>query len=70
MNEVEILKGLGINPSRTTQFKTSEPLISGELYLAHSDLTANESIAVTKLFPLMVIKETLPESEIMGFYLQ
>lgn len=68
MNEVEILKGLGLNPSKTAQIKTSEPMISGELYLAHSDLTANENIAVTKIFPLMVMSEALPESEIMGFY--
>lgn len=68
LNEVEVLKGLGLNPSKTAQFKTSEPMISGELYLAHNDLTVNENVAVTKIFPLMVISETLPESEVMGFY--
>lgn len=68
LNEVEVLKGLGLNPSKTAQFKTSEPMISGELYLAHSDLTLNENIAVTKIFPLMVMRETLPDSDIMGFY--
>ncbi|QKJ85574.1 N-6 DNA methylase [Paramixta manurensis] len=68
LNEVEVLKGLGLNPSRTAQFKTSEPMISGELYLAHSDLTVNENIAVTKMFPLMVMREILPESDIMAFY--
>lgn len=68
LNEVEVLKGLGINPSKTTQFKTSEPMISGELYLAHGDLSANENIIVTKIFPLMVMREILPESDIMGFY--
>ncbi|KGI61604.1 hypothetical protein LA04_22710, partial [Enterobacter sp. UCD-UG_FMILLET] len=68
LNEVEVLKGLGINPSKTTQFKTSEPMISGELYLAHSDLAANENIIVTKIFPLMVTREILPESDIIGFY--
>ncbi|MGC4125597.1 MAG: hypothetical protein QM585_12075, partial [Enterobacter sp.] len=68
LNEVEILKGLGINPSKTTQFKTSEPMISGELYLAHGDLAVNENISVTKMFPLMVMREILPESDIMGFY--
>ncbi len=68
LNEVEVLKGLGINPSKTTQFKTSEPMIAGELYLAHGDLAVNENISVTKMFPLMVMRETLPESDIMGFY--
>lgn len=68
LNEVEVLKGLGLNPGKTAQFKTSTPMISGELYLAHSDLTLNESVAVTKMFPLMLMSETLPESEIMGFY--
>ncbi len=43
-------------------------MISGELYLAHSDLTINENIAVTKMFPLMVMREILPESDIMAFY--
>ncbi|EPA3163285.1 hypothetical protein ACQ26G_000369 [Yersinia enterocolitica] len=68
LNEVEVLKGLGLNPSKTAQIKTSEPMISGELYLAHSDLTVNENIAVTKIFPLMVMREILPESDIMAFY--
>lgn len=68
LNEVEVLKGLGLNPGKTAQFKTSTPMISGELYLAHSDLTLNESVAVTKMFPLMLMSETLPESEIMGLY--
>jgi len=68
VNEVEVLKGLGINPSKTTQFKTSDPMISGELYLAHGDLAANENIIVTKIFPLMVMREILLESDIMGFY--
>lgn len=68
LNEVEVLKGLGLNPSRTAQFKTSEPMISGELYLAHGDLTVNENIAVTKMFPLMVMREILQESDIMAFY--
>jgi len=68
VNEVEVFKGLGINPSKTTQFKTSDPMISGELYLAHGDLAANENIIVTKIFPLMVMREILLESDIMGFY--
>lgn len=68
LNEVEVLKGLGLNPSKTARFKTSKPMISGELYLAHSDFTTHENIAVTKIFPLMVMRETLPESDIMGFY--
>lgn len=66
--EVEILKGLGINPSKTAELRTTVPMISGQLYLAQSDLNTTDEIIVSKLFPLMVISETLPESEILGFY--
>ncbi len=66
--EVEVLKGLGINPAKTARIKTQEPMVSGQLYLAHSDLTHEESIAVTKLFPLLTMRETVQNSEIMGFY--
>ena len=68
LNEVEVLKGLGLNPSRTAQLKTSEPMISEVLYLAHGELSIEENVRVTQLFPLMVMHETLPDSEIMGFY--
>lgn len=68
VHEVEILKGLGINPAKTAIIKTSEPMISGELYLTHSELNENESITVTKLFPLLTMRETVQNSEIMGFY--
>lgn len=68
INEVEILKGLGINPSKTAQINTLEPMISDELYLAHGDFTTSENISITKIFPLMIMSETLPESDIMGFY--
>jgi type I restriction-modification system DNA methylase subunit len=66
--EVEVLKGLGVNPTRTAIIKVSEPMISGELYLAQGDLTQDESIKVTKLFPLLTMRETVQFSEIMGFY--
>ncbi len=66
--EVEVLKGLGVNPARTARIKVSEPMISGQLYLAQGDLTQDESITVTKLFPLLTMRETVQNSEIMGFY--
>ncbi|GIU23073.1 hypothetical protein TUM4433_04870 [Shewanella schlegeliana] len=66
--EVEVLKGLGVNPAKTARIKTKEPMVSGQLYLAHSDLTHEENITVTKLFPLLIMEETVQHSEIMGFY--
>ena len=68
LNEVEVQKGLGLNPSKTAQLKTSEPMVSGRLYLAHNDLIVTEKVTVTEIFPLMVIHETLCDSEIFGFY--
>lgn len=66
--EVEVLKGLGINPSKTALIKTSEPMVFGELYLSHGEVTTDESVRVSKLFPLLLVSETVPSSEIMGFY--
>ncbi|TOL51361.1 hypothetical protein, partial [Vibrio parahaemolyticus] len=66
--EVEVLKGLGVNPARTARIKTSEPMIADQLYLAQGDLNQEESITVTKLFPLLTMSETVQNSEIMGFY--
>jgi type I restriction-modification system DNA methylase subunit len=68
LNEVEVQKGLGLNPSKTAQLKTSEPMVSGRLYLAHNDLIVTEKVTVTEIFPLMVMHETLCDSEIFGFY--
>lgn len=66
--EVEILKGLGINPSKTAVLKTNEPMVYGELYLVNGEISDNEAASTFKLFPLIVMDETIKESEMMGFY--
>ena len=66
--EVELLKGLGINPSKTKEIKTSKPLISNELYLTKNINSEDNEVICFELFPLLIADETIEDSEIMGFY--
>lgn len=66
--EVEILKGLGINPSKTAVLKTNEPMVYGDLYLVNGEIKDNEVLPTFKLFPLIIMDETVKESEMLGFY--
>lgn len=68
INDVEVFKGVGLNPSKTDRVRTDKPMVSGDLYLAHSELTIEENVKITKLFPLLVLRESLPESEMLAFY--
>ena len=69
--EVNVMKGLGINPCRTKRIKTQLPLISNKLYLINhikeEDQFINDS-SIIELFPLMILEESIEKSELNAFY--
>lgn len=69
--EVNVMKGLGINPSRTKRIKTKIPLISNKLYLINYIKEEDQFIddsSLIELFPLMILDESIEKSELNAFY--
>ncbi len=66
--EVDILKGFGVNPSKSKLIKTSSPLISNQLYLITGDTDDYENISVIEIFPILIWDESINQSEIKAFY--
>ncbi|MFW6764753.1 hypothetical protein ACODTN_18410, partial [Acinetobacter pittii] len=66
--EVDVLKGVGVNPSKSKLIKTSIPLISNNLYLISGDIDNYENISIIEVFPILIWKETISQSEIKAFY--
>jgi hypothetical protein len=66
--EVDVLKGVGVNPSKSKLIKTSIPLISNNLYLISGDMDNYENISIIEVFPILIWEETISQSEIKAFY--
>ncbi len=69
--EVNVMKGLGMNPCRTQRIKTQIPLISNKLYLINhikkDEQLINES-SIIEIFPFVILEESIENSELNAFY--
>lgn len=69
--EVNVMKGLGMNPCRTQRIKTQIPLISKKLYLVNyikkDEQLINES-SIIEIFPFVILEESIENSELNAFY--
>ena len=63
---IEYLDGLALNPSTSGKLYTDTPLVNGKLYLGA--INESETTKAYPIFPLVILEETLDESNFEAFY--
>ncbi|WP_421351387.1 type I restriction-modification system subunit M [Aeromonas veronii] len=66
--DVEVAKGLALNPCRSDKVKSISPLICGELYITGDEGDENEGTKFTKLSSVLICDEVSEGSGLLGFY--
>ncbi|MCP4989547.1 MAG: N-6 DNA methylase [Colwellia sp.] len=63
---IETLDGLALNPPSLGKLYTDTPLIDGKLYIG--SIEESEITTAYPLFPLMIVEETIEDTNFMAFY--